>query len=415
MARRLDRSRSGPSASGACRRASMLADERRGDGDRPARQLRRRPGDDLADRNGKRIALHRESRAADWGCGPALRREGGVHQAFFDALYDDVGDSVARSARPSRCSTTERARPRRRSPTARSRAAGGSRRGGREEARRGRAICRERGVTLPGPLADCITDVAATGNAAFADDAFAAQQAAQVSFRRLTRRRRPLQPAEPARDRRRRAARRLRGADRPVDVPHGRRAARRRRARGPGRGDRRHRLRAGPVRGPGRRLRASRPPSSPNAGPSGIYQYARGGGARGRRSGRWRPRAPPTSAGPSACSCGDGTLFSLSPLSGGSARLFRGAGTAIRGPMPTGRARTAIATRPGHRPATARAAQCGSPGCSGTARSRACSSSRSTRRPARPSDAPLAGARLVPAAGDEHADRRHRPRRAARR
>jgi von Willebrand factor type D domain len=143
------------------------------------------PADDLADRKGRPIKYTAKATGA-WGDGLTRFRVAEEFQPkFFDALYDDVGDawriSQAESlfdygpGQSTKTFTNKKIPTKPVDPEE-------VRRARRAEAER---ICREHGVTLPGPLEDCITDVAATGNAAFADDAYAAQQAASVLWTQL--------------------------------------------------------------------------------------------------------------------------------------------------------------------------------------------------------------------------------------
>ncbi len=143
-----------------------------------------RPGDDLATRGGR--AIRYTARASSGWTG--LTRYDVAQEfddRFFDALYDDVGESWRISQRESlfdygpgqstKTFTLRRVPAKPVSPEE-------LRRQQRAEAER---ICRAAGVTQPGPLADCIVDVAATGNAAFAEEAKIAQDAALVLWQRL--------------------------------------------------------------------------------------------------------------------------------------------------------------------------------------------------------------------------------------
>ena len=142
------------------------------------------PRDDLADRRGRRIPYTAKA-TSGWGAVDRYRITEEFERRFFDNLYDKVGDawrisqteSLLDYAKGQSTKTfTDRSIPTRPvDPEAVARAK-------RAAAER---ICRARGVTLPGPLADCITDVAATGNAAFADDALAAQESTFAAFTRL--------------------------------------------------------------------------------------------------------------------------------------------------------------------------------------------------------------------------------------
>jgi len=142
------------------------------------------PSNDLATRSGKVISYTAVASDGWSGLGRFdVKQE--FTRAFTDALYDTVGDSWRISQKESILdygpgqstnTFTDRSIPRRAvDPTDFSRAARA----------RAEQICRAHGVTQPGPLADCITDLLVTGNPAFADDAAAAQEAANVSWTKL--------------------------------------------------------------------------------------------------------------------------------------------------------------------------------------------------------------------------------------
>lgn len=143
-----------------------------------------RVGDDLANRAGRAIAYTPKA-SSGWD---GLQRYSVAEEfgdSFFDALYDDVGDAWRIKQReslfdyaPGQSTKTFTLGKVPAKPVGPEQL----RRQQRAEAER---ICRAHGVTQPGPLADCITDVAATGNTAFADDAREAQDAASTVWRRL--------------------------------------------------------------------------------------------------------------------------------------------------------------------------------------------------------------------------------------
>ncbi len=143
-----------------------------------------RPGDDLATRRGR--AIRYTARASSgWSGITRFDIPQEFDDRFFDALYDDVGESWRIAQRESlfdygpgqstKTFTNRRLPAKPVSPEELSRQQ-------RAEAER---ICRAAGVTQPGPLADCIVDVAATGNEAFALEAKIAQDAASVLWQRL--------------------------------------------------------------------------------------------------------------------------------------------------------------------------------------------------------------------------------------
>jgi hypothetical protein len=301
-----------------------LAEERRGAVTGLLGNFDGNPGNDLAARGGKRIAYTTVA-SAGWGDVQRFKVKEEFTKRFFDALYDTVGDSWRISqpasafdyaAGQSTKTFTDRSIPER--PVDPDELAAKKRAAAEK-------ICRARGVTLPGPLADCITDVAATGNAAFADDAFYAQQAAQVSFRRLAagaNRYSQFSLLETGDGGLHIAfeERTAPGTYRMVNVPldsAGREGA-------PEVIDN---IGSEPVMfaGPdgGARVEAA---ELPNTGPSGIYQYARGA------DGAWAALGPVATQGasyvgrPIGLFLGDGTLLSMSPQSGGSVQLFRNTG-----------------------------------------------------------------------------------------
>jgi hypothetical protein len=142
------------------------------------------PADDLADRKGKRMAYTVRG-FEGWD---GLKRYTSPEEfstQFFDALYGGVGKAWRISQAESLLdygpgqTTATFTKPKvpkkslalQNLPPAR-----------RTEAD---ALCRGRGVTQKGPLTDCILDVFATGNAAFADEAFAAQEGASAVWTQL--------------------------------------------------------------------------------------------------------------------------------------------------------------------------------------------------------------------------------------
>lgn len=143
-----------------------------------------RPGDDLADRGGKPIRYTLQATEGWEGLSRSYVKEE-FSRTFFDALYDVVGDAWRIAQKESLFdygpgqstkTFTDRSIPTRPvdpDEVARTRRANAER------------ICREAGVTQPGPLADCIVDVSATGEALFAQDAAIAQEAANVSWSKL--------------------------------------------------------------------------------------------------------------------------------------------------------------------------------------------------------------------------------------
>jgi hypothetical protein len=279
------------------------------------------PGNDLADRRGRRIA-YRSRVSAGWT--DVLRYDVREEYAgrFFDLLYDDVGDSWRVRQRESLLDygpgQTTRTFTDKRIPTkpvdpeeiARARRAAAER------------VCREHGVTQPGPLADCIVDVAATGNPAFAEDAAEAQQAGSVAWTAL------------------RAGRGLAGGLSLARTSDGTLHVGFRDRAGGAAGlatsvpvDARGRegapevisaLDTQPVlfTGPDGGLRAALAELSQDR--SGAYQYARSA------TGTWSALGPITTVGyayaasPQALALPDGTLISVSPMAG-VAQLFRGA------------------------------------------------------------------------------------------
>ncbi len=245
---------------------------------------------------------------------------------FFDDLYDVVGDSwritQAESLLDYEPGQTTQTFTNRRIPSkpvdpdelARRR---------RAEAER---ACRAAGVTDAGPLADCIVDMAATGNPAFAEDAAIAQEAARASWSKLAAGERRVSDLSllQAGDGTLHLAFEERldgpsyqmlnvpisaaGAEGPAEVINTR--------------DQEPSLFAGPdgeVRSASGEL--------PEAETSGIYQYVRSA------AGTWTRVAAPvatggfTYAGVSDSLFADGTQFTIAPMAGVS-RLFRGSGNA---------------------------------------------------------------------------------------
>ena len=144
----------------------------------------RNPANDLATRSGKRIPYTAKS----YGGWPPFERFKVAEEykpEFFDDLYDQVGDSWRIEQRdslfdygPGQSTKTFTARsiperplnPAKISDRARARA---------------ERICLEAGVTEPGPLRDCIIDVFVTGKVEFAEDALVEQETSAASFARL--------------------------------------------------------------------------------------------------------------------------------------------------------------------------------------------------------------------------------------
>lgn len=135
------------------------------------------PGNDLADRAGRTIPY----RTRELGDG-FHRVVDEFERAFFDRLYDTVGEAWRLKQSESLLtyprgkttrSFTDRDRPTKPVDPA-----------DLDRARRAAAekVCRDHGVTEPGPLEDCILDVALTGDPAFAVDALAVQDAGQVAW-----------------------------------------------------------------------------------------------------------------------------------------------------------------------------------------------------------------------------------------
>jgi von Willebrand factor type D domain len=291
-----------------------------------------KPGNDLANRRNRRIPYHAKA-TSDWGFLRRFEVAEEFERKFFDDLYDDVGDAWRIEQRESLFdygpgqstrTFTDRSIPtrpydpddlssRRRASAAR--------------------VCRGRGVTRRGPLTDCIVDMAATGNAAFADDAAASQEAANIDWT-------PLRAGAERRD----APSLLEAADGTLHV-----AFRERTSPSAGRlvvapldaagregpteviapNDGDVSLLAGPDSGV-RALAAE----IPSGRPSGVYQYARGAG------GAWARLGPVTTFGasylgrPGGVFLGDGTLISFSPMAGVS-RLFRNSGSPNPGREPS--------------------------------------------------------------------------------
>jgi hypothetical protein len=143
-----------------------------------------RPGNDLADRGGRAIPYSVRA-TSGWTGLTRFKVAQEFEGRFFDALYDRFGEAWRISQRESLFDYG----PGQSTKTFTLRRIPGKpvdseelRRQQREEAER---ICRAAGVTQPGPLEDCIVDVAATGNAAFAEDAKLAQDAASVIWQKL--------------------------------------------------------------------------------------------------------------------------------------------------------------------------------------------------------------------------------------
>ena len=282
------------------------------------------PRNDLASRAGKRIS-YTATATSNWGYVERYRIPEEFSKRFFADLYDRVGDSwrITQAASlldygPGQTTKTftKRGIPARPLDPDELSAAR------RAEAER---VCRAAGVTEPGPLADCITDVAATGNAAFAQDAAVAQEAAKAAWTKL----------RVGADRRTSLSL-LPGSDGGLQlafedqlpgpsyrmVSVGLDAAGR---EGPAEtidtidGD------AALLRGPDGSIQAASAQIPFDGRPSGIYRYARGPG------GAWtRDATPVTTFGssyadrPNGLFAG-GTLFTASPMAG-VGRIFRGTG-----------------------------------------------------------------------------------------
>ncbi|HEX8101862.1 MAG TPA: VWD domain-containing protein [Solirubrobacteraceae bacterium] len=142
------------------------------------------PADDLADRRGKRIKYTVKA-SEGWLGAQRFTVAQEYESKFFDDLYDDFGDAwrVSQSESlfdygPGQSTKTFTNKKLPAKPVGPDEL----RRARREEAER---VCREAGVTQPGPLADCIIDVGATGDPAFAVDALYSQQAASVVWSQL--------------------------------------------------------------------------------------------------------------------------------------------------------------------------------------------------------------------------------------
>lgn len=140
-------------------------------------------GNDLATRGGKRIAYTTVD--ARYGYPRRVQPKQENTRPFFDALYDTVGESwrIAQAQSlmdygpgQSTKTFTDRAVPSKPIDAANL---------SRARRQRAEAICREAGVTDPGPLEDCILDVGATGRRDFAEAAAEALQAARAPWSRL--------------------------------------------------------------------------------------------------------------------------------------------------------------------------------------------------------------------------------------
>ena len=294
------------------------------------------PRNDLADRRGRRIAYTAKA-STGWGPVDRYRVAEEYERRFFDDLYDKVGDAWRISQQESLLdygrgqstrTFTDRAIPERPvDPEAVARAK-------RAAAER---ICRARGVTLAGPLADCIVDVAATGNAAFADDALAAQESTLAAFSRLRAGsdRRSFPNLLTTADGTLHLAfeERLPGpAYRMVNVPID--AAGREGAAEVIEGvDAEPALLAGPDGGVQAVAGEIRFDATPPTG-TGAFRYTRAA------TGAWTFQGPVTTQGtsyagrPNALFAGDGTLLTVAPMAG-VARIFRNTGDPNPGVSPT--------------------------------------------------------------------------------
>jgi von Willebrand factor type D domain/Peptidase of plants and bacteria len=292
------------------------------------------PSDDLADRKGRRIGYRVEA-TDDWGFLRRFHVADEFEPKFFDALYDDVGDAwrISRSESlldygpgESTKTFTNRKLP--------SRPVDPGDVSGRADAERS---CRARGVTEPGPLADCIVDLAATGNTAFADDAAAAQEAALVDWSPLAAGaglRGPASLLETPDGALHIGLRTAAAVDVPLDAAGNEGAA-----EAIGAADDPWLLAA-----PGGGVRALTADVLGGA-EAGIYQLARAG------PGAWTPLGPVTTGGssyvarPNGLLAPDGTLFTVSPMAG-VARVFRGAGAVNPGVEPTAALPDCFASEP---------------------------------------------------------------------
>jgi hypothetical protein len=138
-----------------------------------------RQGNDLAGRGGQAVKYTVDTS----GFSPEPKEEG--TKAFFEALYDKVGESWRIEQRDSlldygpgqtTATFTDRSIPARYFDEEDL---------GDAARRRAEQICRERGVTDPGVLAGCILDVALTGQTEFADAAAREEELASVAWRKL--------------------------------------------------------------------------------------------------------------------------------------------------------------------------------------------------------------------------------------
>lgn len=157
-----------------------LADARRGKVAGLLGDFDGNPRNDLETRGGKRIPYTTED--AGYGYPERVRPKERNLKSFFDNLYDTVGDSWRITQAQSLMdygpgqttkSFTDRSVPKRdvdRSDLSRARRASAE------------AICRAAGITDPGPLEDCILDVGASGEAAYATAAAEALEAARAPW-----------------------------------------------------------------------------------------------------------------------------------------------------------------------------------------------------------------------------------------
>jgi von Willebrand factor type D domain len=305
------------------------------------------PRNDLATRAGKRIGYTAE-KSGGWGFIDRYVIPEEFTKKFFADLYDKVGDSwrISQAASlfdygpgQSTKTFTKRDFPQRPLDPDELRAAK------RAAAER---ICRAAGVTEAGPLRDCITDVAATGNAAFAKDAALAQEAAKASWTKLRAgadRNRPVsllrtgdgalhvafeeQLDGPA----------YRMLNVPVDAA-GREGA----AELIENLDGEPALLAGPD-GSVRALSAELRQSPPLLNATGVFAYARGAAGAWSAPGQVTDYGSSYAGRPQGLYVPDGTLLTVSPMAG-VGRLFRNTGTPNEGVALNAAAPDCYATSP---------------------------------------------------------------------
>lgn len=286
-------------------------------------------GDDLTTSAGKRIPYHAKA-SDDWAGVRRFR----VAEEFENKFFDDLYGAFANSWRITQAESQFDYLPGQTTDTFTDRSIPTRPVDPEELARAKRAkaekICRAHGVTEPGPLADCITDVAATGDEAFAEDALAAQDASHAAWSRIgggESRVGPLSLLE-APDGSLHVAfeERTGSGTRMLNVPLSA-------SGGQGATETISSADSYPwlLLGADGTVRAEAP-EIPSAAPSGIYEYGRSA------SGAWTNLGPVATEGftyasrPNALYV-DGTLFSVSPMAG-VARVFRGKGAANHGVEP---------------------------------------------------------------------------------